>query len=63
MTDVQTISEMAQLGAGISMGFGAIGAGIYPTDTITESASTSVSVPSFDAITTPLSVISLIVPY
>ena len=28
MTDVQTISEMAQLGAGISMGFGAIGAGL-----------------------------------
>lgn len=28
MADVQTISEMAQLGAGIAMGFGAIGAGL-----------------------------------
>ena len=28
MADVQTISEMAQLGAGIAMGFGATGAGL-----------------------------------
>ena len=28
MTEVQTISEMAQLGAGIAMGFGATGAGL-----------------------------------
>ena len=28
MANVQTISEMAQLGAGIAMGFGAIGAGL-----------------------------------
>ena len=28
MADVQTISEMAQLGAGIAMGFGAVGAGL-----------------------------------
>ena len=28
MADVKTISEMAQLGAGIAMGFGAIGAGL-----------------------------------
>ena len=28
MSEVQTISEMAQLGAGIAMGFGAIGAGL-----------------------------------
>jgi len=28
MEEVKTISEMAQLGAGIAMGFGAIGAGI-----------------------------------
>jgi F-type H+-transporting ATPase subunit c len=28
MADVQTVSEMAQLGAGIAMGFGATGAGL-----------------------------------
>ena len=28
MEEVKTISEMAQLGAGIAMGFGAIGAGV-----------------------------------
>ena len=28
MEEVKTISEMAQLGAGIAMGFGAIGAGL-----------------------------------
>ena len=28
MADVQTISEMAQLGAGIAIGFGAVGAGL-----------------------------------
>ncbi len=28
MTDVQTISELAQLGAGIAIGFGAVGAGL-----------------------------------
>ena len=28
MSEVQTISEMAQLGAGIAMGFGATGAGL-----------------------------------
>ncbi len=28
MADVQTISEMAQLGAGIAIGFGATGAGL-----------------------------------
>ena len=28
MTDVQTVSEMAQLGAGIAIGFGAVGAGL-----------------------------------
>ena len=28
MEEVKTISEMAQLGSGIAMGFGAIGAGI-----------------------------------
>jgi F-type H+-transporting ATPase subunit c len=28
MADVQTISELAQLGAGIAIGFGAVGAGL-----------------------------------
>ena len=28
MEEVKTISEMAQLGAGIAMGFGAVGAGL-----------------------------------
>ena len=28
MEDVKTISDLAQLGAGIAMGFGAIGAGV-----------------------------------
>ena len=28
MTDVQAVSELAQLGAGIAMGFGATGAGL-----------------------------------
>ncbi|MCQ2738743.1 MAG: ATP synthase F0 subunit C [bacterium] len=28
MADVKTISEMAQLGAGIAIGFGAVGAGL-----------------------------------
>ena len=28
MTDVKTISDLAQLGAGVAIGFGAIGAGL-----------------------------------
>ena len=28
MADVQTVSELAQLGAGIAIGFGAVGAGL-----------------------------------